>query len=101
MVMSGRSVNLSILFPGRLRPPKRLSSTSCTYFRQLLFFNQRKEKRKYVAGPLDIWLLSQTRGEGYDYILTDQMVAAGMGVGRLGRGRLIEDCRNKIQRCTV
>ena len=36
MVMSGRSVNLSILFPGRLRPPKWLISTSCTYFRQLL-----------------------------------------------------------------
>ena len=33
-VMSGRSVNLSTLFLGRLRPPKRLISTSCTYFRQ-------------------------------------------------------------------
>ena len=32
--MSGRSVNLSTLFLGRLRPPKRLTSTSCTYFRQ-------------------------------------------------------------------
>ena len=28
-VMSGRSVNLTTL-----RPPKRLTSTSCTYFRQ-------------------------------------------------------------------
>ena len=25
---------LTTLFPGRLRPPKRLTSTSCTYFRQ-------------------------------------------------------------------
>ena len=29
-----RSVNLTTLFLGRLRPPKRLTSTSCTYFRQ-------------------------------------------------------------------
>ena len=29
--MSGRSVNLTTLFLGRLRPPKRLTSTSCTY----------------------------------------------------------------------
>ena len=28
--MSGRSVNLTTLFLGRLRPPKRLTSTSCT-----------------------------------------------------------------------
>ena len=34
--MSGRSVNLTTLFLGRLRPPKRLTSTSCTYFHQLL-----------------------------------------------------------------
>ena len=34
-VMSGRSVNiLTTLFLGRLRPPKQLTSTSCTYFRQ-------------------------------------------------------------------
>ena len=33
-VMSGRSVNLTTLFLGRLRPPERLTSTSCTYFRQ-------------------------------------------------------------------
>ena len=32
-VMSGRSVNITTLFLGRLRPPKRLNSTSCTYFR--------------------------------------------------------------------
>ena len=41
--MSGRSVNLTTLFLGRVRPPKWLTSTSCTYFR--------KEKRKYVARP--------------------------------------------------
>ena len=29
-----RSVNIATLFLGRLRPPKRLTSTSCTYFRQ-------------------------------------------------------------------
>ena len=28
------AVNLTTLFLGRLRPPKRLTSTSCTYFRQ-------------------------------------------------------------------
>ena len=33
-VMSGQSVNLTTLFLGRLRAPKRLTSTSCTYFRQ-------------------------------------------------------------------
>ena len=33
-VMSGRSVNLTTLFLGRLRPHMRLTSTSCTYFRQ-------------------------------------------------------------------
>ena len=34
--MSGRSVNLTTLFLGRLRPPKRLTSTSCTYLRHYL-----------------------------------------------------------------
>ena len=33
-VMSGLSVNLTTLFLGRFRPPKRLTSTLCTYFRQ-------------------------------------------------------------------
>ena len=33
-VMSGRSVSLTTLFLGRLRPPKRLTSISCTYLRQ-------------------------------------------------------------------
>ena len=33
-VMSARSLNLTTLFLGRLGPPKRLTSTSCTYFRQ-------------------------------------------------------------------
>ena len=36
MVMSGRSINLTTLFLGRLRPPKLLTSTKCTYFRQQL-----------------------------------------------------------------
>ena len=36
MVMSERSVNLPTLLLGRLRPPKRLTSTLCTYFRQKL-----------------------------------------------------------------
>ena len=36
MVMSGQSVKLAILFIGRLRPPKRLNSTKCTYFPQQL-----------------------------------------------------------------
>ena len=53
--MSGRSVNLTTLFLGRLRPPNRLTSTSRTYYRQQLatlpFLNQRKEKRKNVARP--------------------------------------------------
>ena len=31
---SGQSFNLTTLFLGRLRPPKQLTSTSCTYFRQ-------------------------------------------------------------------
>ena len=48
VVMSGRPVNLTTLFLDRLRPPKRLTSTSCTHFRQ--FLNQRKEKRKCMAG---------------------------------------------------
>ena len=47
-VMLGRSVNLSKLFLGRLRPPKRLTSTSCTYFRQ----------------ELTTVLLESTEGEG-------------------------------------
>ena len=34
--MSGRSVSQTALFLGRLRPLKRLTSTKCTYFRQLL-----------------------------------------------------------------
>ena len=44
--MSGRSVNPTTLFLGRLRPPKRLTSIKCPYFRQkkwqLPFLNQRK-----------------------------------------------------------
>ena len=33
-VMSGRSVNLTTLFLGRLRPPNRLTTDLCIYFRQ-------------------------------------------------------------------
>ena len=47
-VMSGRSVNPSTLFLGRLRPPKRLTSTWCntvTSNRQLSFLNRQKNKR--------------------------------------------------------
>ena len=36
MVMLGHSVNLTTLFLDRLRPPKWLTSTWCTYFRQEL-----------------------------------------------------------------
>ena len=36
------------------------------------------------------------------HILTDQIGGAGYGGGRgLGRGRLIEGCRNKVERCPV
>ena len=31
MVMSGRLVNLTTLFLDRLRPPKRLTNTKCSY----------------------------------------------------------------------
>ena len=36
MVMLEQSVNRTALFLGRLRPPKWLTSTSCTYYHQLL-----------------------------------------------------------------
>ena len=49
--MTGRSVNITTLFLGRLGPPKRFTSTSCTHFRQLPLLNQQKEKRKYVDRP--------------------------------------------------
>ena len=37
------------------------------------------------------------------HILTDQIGGGGYGGGRGGggRGRLIEGCRNKVERCTV
>ena len=106
MVMSGRSVNLPTIFLGRLRPPKRLTSTLCTYFRQKLttaLLESAKGETK-VCGRTgyrtrDLWLLKQTRGEG---TYTDQIGGGGYGGGRgLGRGRLIEGCRNKVERCTV
>ena len=52
--MSGRSVNLTTLFLGRLRPPKRLTSTSCTYFRQSLttaLLEKAEGETKDVARP--------------------------------------------------
>ena len=52
--MSGRSVNLTTLFLGRLRPPKRLTSTSCAYFRQQLttaLLEKAEGERKYVSRP--------------------------------------------------
>ena len=53
MVMSGRSVNLPTLFLGRLRPPKQLTSTSCTYFRQKLTtaLLESAEGETKVCGP--------------------------------------------------
>ena len=56
-VMSKRSVNhLTTLFLGRLRPLKRLTSTSGGHIlspvtEKLSFLNQRKEKWKFMAGP--------------------------------------------------
>ena len=47
--MSGRSVNLTTLFLGKLRPPKRLTSTSCTYNTETdnCPFESAERKRKY------------------------------------------------------
>ena len=71
MVMSGRSVNLPTLFLGSLRPPKRLTSTLCTYFRQKLTnaLLESAEGETKACGRTgyrarDLWLLKQTRGEG-------------------------------------
>ena len=68
MVMSGRSANLTTLFVGRLRPPKRLTSPSCTYFRQLLttVLLESVEGETKVCGRTryrtrDLWLLNRTR----------------------------------------
>ena len=107
MVMSGRSVNLPTLFLGRLRPPKRLTSTLCTYFRQKLttVLLESAEGEMKVCGRTgyrtrDLWLLKQTRMRVH--ILTDQIGGGGYWGGRgLGRGRLIDGCRNKVERCTV
>ena len=68
MVMSGRSVNLTTLFLGRLRPPKRLISAPCTYYRQSLttVLHESAEVERKVCGRTeyrtwDFQLLSQTR----------------------------------------
>ena len=68
-VMSGRSVNLTTLFLGRLRPPKRLTSTSCIYLCQLLTTAplETAEGETKVCGQTgsllyrnkDLWLRSQ------------------------------------------
>ena len=67
----GTAVNLPTLFLGRLRPPKRLTSTLCTYFRQKLTtaLLESAEGETKVCGRTgyrtrDLWLLKQTRGEG-------------------------------------
>ena len=100
MVMSGRSVNLPTLFLGRLRPPKRLTSTLCTYFRQKLAtaLLESAEGGMKVCGRTeyrtrDLWLLKQTRGEG---TYTDQIGCSGHG-----GGRGVEQSRNKVERCSV
>ena len=106
MVMSGPLVNLPTLFLGRLRPPKRLTSTLYTYFRQKLTtaLLESAEGETKVCGRTgyrtrNLWLSKQTRGEG---TYTDQIGGGGyVGGSGLGRGRLIEGCRNKVERCTV
>ena len=83
MVMSGRSVNLPTLFLVRLRPPKRLTSTLYTYFRQKLTtaLLESAEGETKVCGrsgyrTRDLWLLKQTRDEA------DQIGGGGYGGGR-------------------
>ena len=86
MVMSGRSVNLPTLFLGRLRPLQRLTSTLCAYFRQKLTsaLLESAEGETKICGRTgyrtrDLWLLTQTRGEG---TYTDQIGGGGYGGGR-------------------
>ena len=69
--MSGRSVNLPTLFLGKLAPPKRLTSTLCTYFRKKLTnaLLESAEGETKVCGRTGyrarvLWLLKQMRGEG-------------------------------------
>ena len=57
MVKSGRSVNLTALFLGRLRPSKRLTSTSCTYFLNNVDLHQMPH---YVASDLGLHCLPMT-----------------------------------------
>ena len=57
MVMSGLSVKLTRHFLGRIRPPKRLTSTSCTYFTSTWsFLSKQSEKWKYLAGSNSVLL---------------------------------------------
>ena len=54
--MSERSVNLTTLFLGRLRSPKRLTSTLCTYFRKELTTDplESAEGETYESGAVTI-----------------------------------------------
>ena len=59
-------LSLTTLFLGRLRPPKRLTSTSCTYFRQYLTtaLLESEEGETKVCGQTryqtqDLWLTSK------------------------------------------
>ena len=71
MVMSGRSVNLTSLFLGRIRPRKRLTITKCAYFRLYLTtaLLETVEEEEPISTKVsdrtgyrtrDFWLLSQT-----------------------------------------
>ena len=87
MVMSGRAVNLPTLFLGSFRPPKRLASTLCTYFRQKLTtaLLESAEGETKVGGQTgyrtrDLWLLKQTQGEGT--YTNGQIGGGGYGGGR-------------------
>ena len=62
--MLGRSVNLTTLFLGRLRPPKQLTSTSCTYSNWQLPFLKKAEGETKVCCQTGYrsqnpWLTSQ------------------------------------------
>ena len=70
--MSGRSVNLTILFLGSLRPPKRLTSTKCTYFRQFLVESVEGETK--VSG----WTRYHTRDFKGDINDTDVFGVVGI-----------------------
>ena len=67
--MLGRSVNLTTLFLCRLRPLKRLTSTSCTYFHQ-----------KLTTAPLESAEgVALTANTDYSYYLLLDSVCVGWG----------------------